>query len=117
MKYCKINKPDLSRCNKPAVLIDGPDDRLIKYGDYDRLQLQLEKKAKTYELIGDNPEQLRLVGLSALTVDEQLYIITRMLNFTATGFVKAFYEHLYNPNIIDWLHEEMARVPIYESED
>ena len=117
MKHNDIFKPDLDKCRRPAVLIDGVADYIIKYGDYDNLQAYLEKFSKSYERIGDNPEQLKLVDLSALTADEQLYIVTRMLNFTATGFVKAFSEHLYHPNVIDWLHEEMARVPIYESEE
>lgn len=96
----------------PSVLIYSPEDMIMKWGDYNKLRPYLDRYVKSYSLVGeDNPTKVQLINLSALSADEQCYIINRMVNYTATGFVKAFAEHMLESNALDWLHAEMKRFP------
>ena len=96
----------------PSILIYGPDDMIMKWGNYDKLQPHFDRYVRSYAAVGeDDSTKVQLINLSALTVDEQCYIINRMITYTATGFVEAFAEHIFKPDALDWLHAEMQRFP------
>ncbi len=100
---------------RPAVLIHGPDDMILKYGDYDALIPALKMYEKSYQSLGDSASGLKLVALDALTAEEKCYVINRMMNYTASGFVKAFSEHICDPDGVEWLYAEMERVPVKQA--
>ena len=55
---------------------------------------------------------LMVVELSSLPKEMACYIIRRMAEYTASGFVQQFCEHQDDPDALEWLSREMLRVPI-----
>lgn len=98
---------------RPAVLIHGPDDMILKYGDYDKLLPALTMYTKSYQSLGEKAAAgLQLVALDALSAEKQCYVINRMMNYTSSGFVTAFSEHIHSSDCMEWLNAEIERVPI-----
>lgn len=91
----------------PAVVIIPEDDMILKYGNAKELVPYLEKAAAAFDgalLFEFNKAQF--------SKEEIAYVMSRMMEFTATGFVKAFAEHVALPDCHEWLSAEMKRIPI-----
>ena len=91
----------------PAVLIESESDILIKYGELDSL-LEYQRSFASVATIVPS----LVISLESLTVYQQAYVVNRMMNYTQTGFVKAFAEHILSQDFIEWLEWEINRVPI-----
>ncbi|MBO5435317.1 hypothetical protein J6A31_05830 [bacterium] len=96
---------------KPAVLVNGEDDMILKWGNYDSLIPHLNKFVDSHILIGEDPDNVKLIDLSYLTAEEQCYIINRMMTHSASGFVRNLVNRLSDETAKEWLASEMARLP------
>ena len=76
---------------EPSILLDPEVDAFLGWGE--RLDLMV-------------------VELSSLPKEMACYIIRRMAEYTASGFVQQFCEHQDDPDALEWLSREMQRVPI-----
>ena len=66
---------------QPTILIDADGDTLIKWGTRSQIEAIYEARKDAYlKLYQDNPQTIRLVCLDILAVDEQCYILNRMIN-------------------------------------
>lgn len=117
MKQCYIENGNLidgvskKVIERPAVLIDVKDDTILKYGEYESVAEKMSDMTRMYMALGCESD-LKLHELSELPVNQQCYIIMRMLNYTQSGFVRAFGEKAVSPDAEQWLENEMKRVPI-----
>ena len=101
---------------QPTILIDADGDTLLKWGTRSQIEAIYEARKDAYlKLYQDNPQTICLICLDTLAVDEQCYILNRMINYTQSGFVKAFAEHATSPDAVEWLRAEMERVPFIKS--
>ena len=94
--------------DKPAVLIDAESDCFHGWGENADVAKKLDNIAKqSHGLLKPT-----MIDLSGLTKEMACYIILRMINYTASGFIKNFAKQAENPDAIQWLKNEMERVPI-----
>ncbi len=91
----------------PAIVVIPEDDMLLKYGNADKLMQYLEKIATAI----DDAVLFEFDKLQ-FSKEEIAYVMSRMMEFTATGFVKEFAEHAMLPDCHEWLSAEMERIPI-----
>lgn len=97
----------------PTLLIDADSDILLKWGARTNIETHFAERKKVYfKMYQPNPQTIRLICLDKLSADEQCYVLNRMVNYTQSGFVKAFVEHARASDAMEWLHAEMERVPI-----
>lgn len=97
----------------PTILIDYEADIIHKYGNYESIAPMLPKYQQILNIC-DSEETAMLIQLdtTTLTSEQIAYIICRMVEFTATGFVKDFTDHITKPNVKQWLDSEMQRIQI-----
>lgn len=90
---------------EPSILLDPEVDAFLGWG---------ERAAMQAEQVRCNQAGLDLmvVELSSLPKEMVCYIIRRMAEYTASGFVQQFCEHQDDPDALEWLSREMQRVPI-----
>ncbi len=110
MQHCYVKEDKLwnaisnSYINHPAVLVDTEADGIIKYGEAKELAPYLAEYQKVPGLTG-----VMLIELGNLSAEEQAYLINRMMNYSASGFVRKFTEKMYSPSARKWLQSEMQR--------
>jgi len=95
----------------PAVLIDREDDILLKVGEYDKL-VGLEAHFAMGARIMGKDDSIMTISLASLSKEEACYVIRRMQEFTASGFVKKFGEKIFDADVKEWLSSEMGRIPL-----
>ena len=95
----------------PAVLVDRDNDILHKIGEYDHLLLEEARFAKGMKILGDGYSTF-LISLANLSKEEACYVIRRMQEYTASGFVRKFAEKVFDADVKDWLMSEMERIPL-----
>lgn len=91
--------------HNPAVLVDAESDIIYKYGEAQHIQSLCEK----YNQAGFT---VALFALDDLSVGMQCYVIRRMLEYTASGFVQKFVAMSSTPDALQWLQSEIERIPI-----
>lgn len=95
----------------PSILIDGENDIFLGWGNTEAMYAKMKASNALFTTLGvETP--LTVVDLSPLPKDVACYIIRRMMEYTASGFVWRFLEHQDDPNALEWLAAEMQRVPI-----
>ena len=89
---------------RPTILIDPEMDMIYAWGKFENIS----KKQIRFHNAGI---ETVAVELKHLPKNVTAYIILRMMNYTASGFIRNFYNHR---NDIDttWLLNEMDRLPI-----
>ena len=92
----------------PAVLVDPEADCFHGWGENAAMSKKLDDVAKK----SDGLFRLTMVDLSKLPKDMACYVIVRMIEYTASGFIKNFVGQAENPTAMDWLRAEMDRVPV-----
>lgn len=90
---------------EPSILLDPKMDVFLGWGE----SAAIQAKQVRCNQAGLN---LTAVELSAIPKEAACYIIRRMAEYTASGFVQQFCEHQGGPDALDWLASEMQRVPI-----
>ena len=90
---------------RPTVLIDPECDCFHGWGEYEHIEKRLSEISKA-------GFDMKMVELTQLPKPVTAYIILRMINYTASGFIRKFYEKSEDPNAMTWLTSEIARVPI-----
>lgn len=100
----------------PAILISR-DDVFHKYGESKDVERELQELIEAYSKIGLHDESNKLIFISfdtflGIPMESVAYIIRRMMEYTATGFVSDFIKHIDKPDFLTWLESEMKRVPI-----
>ena len=93
---------------QPAVLVDVGSDCFHGWGE----NRAISKKLNTIAAKSNGMLQLTMIDLSKLPKEMACYVILRMMNYTASGFIKTFASQAENPNAIQWLQSEMNRVRI-----
>lgn len=53
-----------------------------------------------------------MISLTLFNVTQQAYIITRMIDYPNTGFVKNFDSKCFSPDRFEWLEQEMLSFPV-----
>ncbi len=100
---------------RPAVLV-SKDDTIHGWGDFENVEAKFNKYAYAYSQAGmtDMLNDLMLIELSEYKITREMacYVIRRMSEFTATGFITNFCDALSGPDPINWLKSEMQRLPI-----
>lgn len=101
---------------RPSVLVSVNEDMIHGWGDYDNVYPRFEKYVEAYRSIGDEEavKDLLFIELSEYKIPREAacYVIRRMSEHTATGFVKNFCEALKSPDPMGWLKGEMERIPL-----
>ena len=92
----------------PAVLVDPEGDCFHGWGENTAISRKLDDVARK----SGGLFRLTMVDLSKLPKDMACYVILRMIQFTASGFIKNFVGQAENPAAMDWLRNEMQRVPV-----
>ena len=99
----------------PAVLVSRTTDMIHAWGDFDVVNKRFKTYTEAYgktglAVIGDD---LTLIDLSELvSKDMACYVIRRMSEYTASGFVTRFCDALVGADPIGWLKAEMERIPL-----
>lgn len=119
MAICKVNEYGQIETiggvwlEKPAIQIAANEDMFIRVGDYDTLLKQFTIETERLQKAGMRDMfQQAVISLENLSAETACYVIRRMTEYTASGFIKAFYQHLLQEDIMDWLQAEIKRVPI-----
>jgi len=102
---------------EPAVIIDPQCDIIHKWGNAGALEPVLVRYQEGMDKVNDlfpdeKPEIGYLISLSSLPVEKQAYVICRMVEYTASGFVAKFYDKINQPTAGIWLEAEIQRIPI-----
>lgn len=102
---------------RPAVLVSKDSDVVHGWGDMEQVNARFQKYAAAYAQAGCTEElnDLLLIELNELGISREMacYVIRRMSEHTATGFVTRFCEAvLTNPDPVGWLKSEMERLPL-----
>lgn len=101
---------------EPAVFVSRMDDTIFAWGNLDIVLLKFRTAAAAYANAGmqDMVEGLMCIELSKykMSREDACYVIRRMTEFTATGFIKEFCEKLESGDIVAWLEAEKKRIPI-----
>ena len=97
-----INGNEVSR---PTILIEPETDCFHGWGEYDAMT------ARSAEINRAGFNMLA-IELTQLPKPVAAYIILRMMNYGASGFVRKFYEKSEDPDAMKWLTAEISRVPI-----
>ena len=102
----------------PAILITKSDIFCV-YGDAEAVKKEFDRRCEAYSKIGFQEEIDDLVLIEfnkygAFNTEDIAYIILRMMLYTATGFVKNFYNYLQSsPDaLVSWIQSEKQRIPI-----
>ena len=100
----------------PAILISR-DDVFHKYGESKDVERDFQGRTEAYSRVGLGDESDKLMFISfdtflGIPIESVTYIIRRMMEYTATGFVSNFIKHIDEPDFLTWLESEMERVPI-----
>lgn len=112
---------DMDGCiiENPALLIDRSDGCVHGYGDAEAMNAKLVTMAAAYRRAGftDMADGLMLLDFSnayfkGISNEEICYILRRAVEYTATSFQPALCEHAMEPDFLEWLRGEMARLPI-----
>jgi hypothetical protein len=102
---------------EPAILVTK-DDIFCKYGSYENILKEFTRRQEAYISAGFPEEAENLVMFSfskytGIPTEKITYIIRRMLQYTATGFITKFFEELgKQETFMSWLDSEMERIPI-----
>lgn len=99
------NRTTRGEVNRPTVLVDPDMDTFHGWGEYDNI-------TKKCEQLNNAGFDTCAIELTQLPKPIAAYIILRMMNYTASGFVKNFCARSETPNSAKWLASEIARVPI-----
>lgn len=102
----------------PAILITK-SDTFCKYGDARFVKQEFDHRCEVYGKIGFQEEIDDLVYIEfdkycALNTKDITYIILRMMEYTASGFVSKFCKYCQeSPEaLVDWIRSEEIRLPI-----
>ena len=97
--------------DNPSILIDGENDVFLGWGNAEAMYKKMKASSSLFTaLTVESP--LTVVELSPLPKDVACYILRRMMEYPASGFISQFLEHRDDPNALEWLASEMQRVPI-----
>lgn len=96
---------------KPAILVDVSGDSLLKFGEFELVSKIAEKLKPAFDATQISND-IKVLDLKNLSVDEQVYVVNRMLEYTASGFIPKFVNKSTDINFKDWLKSEMERVVI-----
>lgn len=110
---------------EPAVQIIAEDDLFVRFGECDMLMDRSEREMKA---MFSRKEKFFAIGrpfavpartvvcMSGMKPEMACYVIRRMAEYSASGFVKKFYKQMHESSngysLTDWLEQEMKRVPI-----
>ena len=101
---------------RPTILVSKEADTIHGWGNYEDVNARFEKYAAAYAQAGlrEELDDLMLIELSEYKVTREMacYVMRRMSEYTATGFVTKFCEALTGPDPVGWLKAEMERLPI-----
>lgn len=115
-----INAFSKSIIEHPTVLVSKNADIIHAWGNYDVVNARFQKYADAYANAGiaEELDDLMLIELSEYKVTREMacYVIRRMSEHTATGFIKKFCEALESSDPVGWLKTEMERLPLGLSE-
>lgn len=111
-----INAITGSIIERPAVLVSKEADTIHGWGDLENVKTRFDKFCRGYSMAGMTEElnDLMLIELSEYKISREkaCYVLRRMTEFTATGFIREFCKRLMDKNLAAWLDSEMARIPI-----
>lgn len=93
----------------PSVLVDPGMDMILTWGEPECVQREFDRIDSAAPGLAKN---LKIIELSKLTKPQACYVIRRMMEFTASGFVTGLCRKLSEPDALSWLEAEMSRVPI-----
>lgn len=93
----------------PSVLVDPGMDMILTWGEPEYVQREFDRIDSAAPNLAKN---LEIIELSGLTKPQACYVIRRMMEFTASGFVTELCRKLSEPDALSWLKAEMSRVPI-----
>ena len=97
--------------DNPSILIDGENDVFLGWGNAEAMYKKMKASSSLFTALKvESP--LTVVELSPLPKDVACYILRRMMEYPASGFISQFLEHRDDPNALEWLASEMQRVPI-----
>ena len=102
---------------EPTILVTK-DDIFCKYGNYEIVMAEYERRVLAYTSAGFEEEANNLIVISfktfeGISMESVTYILRRMISFSASGFVFRFLKEFSNPtNFISWLNNEMLEVPL-----
>lgn len=111
-----INAFSGSIIERPAVLVSRSEDIIHGWGDFDAVSARFERYVSAYTKAGlmEELKDMVLVELSQYKVTREMacYVLRRMSEHTATGFVTAFCSAIEGPDPAGWLKGEMEKLPL-----
>ena len=96
---------------RPSVFISGEEDLIYRWGSYDILSEMMSQYAEEFKKYS-YVMSFEVYELTGLPVEIQWYVINRMMNFTATGFIHDFATNVCEYDDMEWLKSEMKNVPL-----
>lgn len=93
----------------PSVLVDAGMDMILTWGEPEDIRTEFNRITSA---VPGFSERLEVIELSGLDKKQACYVIRRMMEFTASGFVRALCAKSRDPDVMAWLEAEMTRVPI-----
>lgn len=100
----------------PAILVSKNADVLHAWGNEDNVNAKFVKFASAYEKAGftDDLNDLMYIQLSQFKISRETacYVIRRAAEFTATGFIRHLCEQINSGDPVEFLKQEMERIPI-----
>lgn len=106
--YINITEEYISR---PAVLIDLSSNALLKFGEEELVSKVADKLKSAFDS-AQLSNNIVVIALDKLNVNEQAYVVNRMLECTASDFIPDFVNHQEDVNLDQWLESEMGKVGI-----
>lgn len=96
---------------RSSILLDGGYDIFISWGEEPAMQARLAATDSLYRIYNCcNP--LAVIELTAMPVEEALYIIRRGMGPMDAGFAREIFNRHKDSDMEEWLTREMRQVPI-----
>jgi hypothetical protein len=96
---------------RPSILLDGGYDIFIGWGEEPDMQLRLAATHSLYRIYGcTNP--LAVIELTAMPIEETLYIIRRGMGPIDADFAREIFNRHKDSDMEEWLTREMQQVPV-----
>lgn len=96
---------------RPSILLDGGYDIFIGWGEEPDMQARLAATDSLYRIYNCcNP--LVVIELTAMPVEEALYIIRRGMGPMDAGFAREIFNRHKDSDMEEWLTREMQQVPV-----
>lgn len=127
MSICHLNQSNQIETsdgvclNHPAVQIIAEDDVFVRFGEYETLNDRVNRECN--EAFSQRDAILEMgipfimpvqtvISLENFESATACYVIRRMVEYSASGFVSKFFQKIQEPDVDAWLNAEMTRVPI-----